>query len=214
VRTGPLFSRNQPAFCSLQRRGNGYARHVSTLASSSSRLQRYAPWLLACAALLLLLLGTAVYVLDRPAASAALLPAAWERSVAGVSWFGSVGEWLPSFVHAFSFSIFTALVLPPSPRRAAWACGSWALVDSLAELGQHHSVAAALAAALLGPDPTRPTNPVLATLARYFSQGSFDICDLAAGLTGAGLAYLGLHWIDSRRTLQPPMRARRFQGER
>jgi hypothetical protein len=178
------------------------------------RAQQRATIGLAVLALVLLLLGTAVYVLDRPAATAALLPAAWERSVAGVAWFGSIGDWLPSFVHAFGFSVFTALVLPRTPRRAAWACGSWAVVDSLAEVGQHAVVSPILAAALLGLPPAGADKPVLACIARYFSQGSFDPRDLAAGLFGAGLAYLGLHCIDS---LSRPSRvepSHRFQGER
>ncbi len=168
---------------------------------------------LLAAATVLLLLGAAVYVLDRPAATAALLPATWVHHVAGVSWFGSVGDWLPSLVHAFAFSIFTTLVLPPSPRRATWACGSWAVVDSLAELGQHAAVSPLLAKTLLGLQPATADNSFLATLARYFSQGSFDPRDLAAGLVGAALAYLGLHCAESISRSERAESSPRFQGD-
>jgi hypothetical protein len=175
---------------------------------------RWALMGLAALALVLLLLGTAVYVLDRPAATAALLPAAWERHVTGVTWFGGLGDWLPSLAHAFGFSIFTALVLPRSPRHAAWACGCWAVVDSLAEVGQHAAVSPALAAAVLGLQPAGADSRFLATVARYFAQGGFDTRDLVAGLSGAGLAYLGLHCVDSLSRPRRAELAKGFQGDR
>ena len=76
---------------------------------------------LALAAGLALLLGAGVYLLDRPAGSAWLIPAAWQAAAPG-TWFGQVGPWLPSFTHAFAFSIFTALLLPPRVGFGAGAC--------------------------------------------------------------------------------------------
>jgi hypothetical protein len=155
---------------------------------------RLAAWALGALAV-----GAAVYLLDRPAGSAMLLPPAWQRGPAGAgvlpAVFGEFGRWLPSLVHAFAFSILTALLWPWPRHRAAAACATWAAIDTLAEIGQHPLVAAPLAgwlhAAFDGAEPA-------AAVARYLSQGSFDPADIAAGLAGAAAAYglLRRHRVD------------------
>lgn len=135
-----------------------------------------------------LLLGTAVYLLDRPAGSAWLIPPAWQAGTPG-AWFGAIGPWLPSFVHAFAFSLLTAALLPRRPGCAALACVAWGLVNALAEVGQHPAVSAQLAAGL---QRAFEGAPLAARVGRYFVQGSFDTADLAAALAGSALAYLAL----------------------
>ncbi len=137
---------------------------------------------------LALLLGAAIYLVDRPAGSAWLVPSAWQAAKPGRG-FGAVGQWLPSLVHAFAFSVLTAWLLPRRAGCAAAACLGWALVDSLAEIGQHSAVSAPLAAALAAAFDSAP---LAARLARYFTQGTFDPADLAAALAGSALAYLAL----------------------
>ena len=154
-----------------------------------------ATFVLATAALLLLLLGTLVYVLDRPAGSAWLLPAQWQVQTTA-SWFGRAGEWLPSLAHGFAFSVLTALLLPRSRRWAAAACAGWAAIDTLAELGQHRAVSAWLAQQI---EWLFNGSPWGARLAHYFSRGVFDTADVAAGLTGCALAYAAWHWAVLRR---------------
>lgn len=141
----------------------------------------------------MLALGALVYVLDRPAGSAWLMPASWERAGAS-AWLGAAGQWLPSLAHAFAFSVLTALVLPLRRRFAAAACAGWALVDTLAEVGQHAALSQQVAAgvdsllgALFGPAAW------VGQVGRYFTRGSFDPADVAAGLAGCALAYLALH---------------------
>ena len=148
------------------------------------------PARLAALAVGLLVLGTAVYLLDRTPGSAWLIPAAWQAGGGGDgrgggTVFGALGRWLPSFVHAFAFAVLT--------------CVGWALVDTLAEVGQHAAVSAPLAAAIeswLGPGPVGTS--IARPLARYFTRGSFDVADVIAGLAGAVVAY-GL----LRRALRP-----------
>jgi hypothetical protein len=152
------------------------------------RLWPRGPLGLALLALGLLLLGTLVYLLDRPAGSAWLVPPQWQQA-APKGWFGPVGPWLPSFVHAFAFSVLTALSLPRRPMALGGACVLWATIDSLAEVGQHPAFSGALAEALprwLG------NGPVVTRVGRYFDHGVFDVGDLVAGLAGAALAYLAL----------------------
>lgn len=151
---------------------------------------------LALLAALALLLGAAVYLSDRPAGSAWLLPAAWQArwqawwpAPSASGWFGSAGLWLPSFVHAFAFSVLTAWLLPARTACAAAACGGWALIDTLAELGQHASVSqdvAATVAALHGD------GPLALHIARYFTGGSFSVADLAAALAGSAAAFVAV----------------------
>ena len=144
-------------------------------------------------AVLLLAAGAAVYLLDRTPGTAMLLPAAWQRGGVGegaaAAFFGDIGGWLPSFVHAFAFSLFTALLLPHRTGPAAAACGGWAAVDTLAEIGQHAAIAPALAAAL---EQSFGAGTLVDALGRYFVRGSFNLADVEAGLVGAGLAFMAL----------------------
>lgn len=141
--------------------------------------------MLAVLALSLLAAGTLVYLLDRSAGSAWLLPAAWHSGSAR-AWFGAAGQWLPSFAHAFGFSVLTALCLPPRPLAMAGACAAWAAIDTLAEFGQRPAWSATLAEGL-----ARATgdHPLAVQIGRYFTHGAFDAADVVAGLAGAALAY-------------------------
>jgi hypothetical protein len=148
----------------------------------------------------MLLLGLAVYLLDRPSGSAWLIPRAWQATSPG-HWFGPAGPWLPSFVHAFAFSVFTAWCLPRRPPFVAAACLSWALVDTLAEIGQHAAVSAKVAAAV---EQAFDGAALAGRVGRYFTQGSFDPADVMAGLAGCALAYLFLRrFLPSDHALSP-----------
>jgi len=157
--------------------------------------------------------GMLIYLLGRAPGSAWLLPVRWQidwqthlQGAAGAmqgadaGWVGSVGLWLPSFVHAFSFSVLTAWLLPHRPAWAARACGFWAVVDSLAEIGQHPSVAPSLAAAIAA---ALDGAPLATQLGRYFTRGSFDAADVMAGLAGCASAWLALRWALRRGESRP-----------
>lgn len=143
---------------------------------------------------MVLLAGVLVYLLDRPPGSAWLVPSSWQHG-ASRQWFGPFGQWLPSFTHAFAFSLLTALCLPRRRGTLVGACAAWAAIDTLAELGQHPALSPALAEALahaLGQ------GPLVAQTGRYFTRGVFDLGDVVAGLAGALAAYVAL-----RRALPP-----------
>jgi hypothetical protein len=137
--------------------------------------------------LLALSAGLLVYLSDRPAGSAWLVPAL--PALRGMDLFGSAGAWLPSFVHPFGFGLLTAAVLP---ARATWrygACLGWFAVNAAFELGQLPQLAPRLADAIhavLGP------SPIGERLAWYFTRGSFGIDDLAAAAAGALCAAVAL----------------------
>lgn len=125
-------------------------------------------------------LGLLVYLTDRDASKAAFIPTlTW---LAGSNVFGALGGWLPSFVHTFAFSLFTAAVLSQRSVPRYGACIAWFAVNVAFELGQHPLVSVRLAEMLnggLGGLPlTRP-------LASYLASGRFDPGDIVAALLGA-----------------------------
>ena len=148
------------------------------------------PSALAALGALLLGIGLLVYLLDRPPGHALLLPA-WPRGSGG-AWFGSVGAWLPSFVHPFAFSLLTAAALGPSPRPRYGVCVAWGLVNTAFEIGQWPPSAGGLAAVLHGSVLPAPLGRALAD---YFLHGRFDVLDLAAVALGSVAAAALLHFL-------------------
>jgi hypothetical protein len=133
-------------------------------------------------------LGMLVYLCDRPASQALLMPQL--GFLAGHSWFGIAGQWLPSFVHAFAFGLFSAALLAPRPRWVFGACGFWFAVNAAFEIGQHPQVRGPLAAAL---QRGFGEGPVVRACQNYFLRGTFDVADLVAAALGALLAAGVLH---------------------
>ena len=127
-----------------------------------------------------LALGLTVYLTDRNASHAVLIPGV--AALAGSNVFGALGQWLPAAVHPFAFGLFTAAVLPP---RSAWrygACAAWCVVNLAFELGQHPLVSGYVAGALqAGSGQSVPGR----MLANYFLHGTFDGADMLAAVLGA-----------------------------
>lgn len=134
-----------------------------------------------------LALGGVVYLTDRPVGQAQLLPLLGAARSAPL--WDLVGDWLPSFVHALAFSLFSAALLPAARGWQLGACGFWGLVDTAFEVGQHALFAASLADWLRGSGAA--DWPGAAALADYLLRGTFDAADLCASLAGA-LAAAGL----------------------
>ena len=76
-------------------------------------------------ALLALAIGSLVYFSDRNASASLLMPASALNT--SRHWFGAWGQWLPSFVHPFAFSLFTASLLA---RASPWRQQPCRLVDA------------------------------------------------------------------------------------
>lgn len=133
-----------------------------------------------------LLLGTLVYVLDRPAEQT-LLANALNLPSFTLSAFGVIGDVLPAFAHVFAFILFTVAVLGNSRSVLIVTCVGWFLVDVAFELGQHPSIASWLSAHLSsGPENLMLVNHT----ADYFVYGTFDPWDLVTISVGALTAYL------------------------
>jgi hypothetical protein len=129
---------------------------------------------------LALAVGLLVYLTDRDASRAVLIPSVGALAASNV--FGMFGQWLPSFVHTFAFSLFTAAALPSRLAARYGACAAWCAVNVAFEAGQHPQVGARLAEALQrGFGRTALTRP----LANYFLRGTFDGNDIVAAVLGA-----------------------------
>jgi hypothetical protein len=135
--------------------------------------------------------GVAVYVADRPAATAYLLPQALTLTDNPGALFGTLGAFLPSFVHVYAFTLLTATVVSSStPWSAAAIATAWCITDSLFELGQHPVIAPLIAQSL----PAWFNDvPLLENVGPYFLRGTFDPADLIATLAGAAVAYLTIN---------------------
>jgi len=127
-----------------------------------------------------LALGLIVYLTDRNAAHAALIPTvAW---LSGSNLFGALGQWLPAAIHPFAFSLFTAAALPSCSASRYGACAAWCAVNIAFELGQHPLVSGYLIGALQASgDQSVPGR----MLAKYFLHGTFDGADMIAAVLGA-----------------------------
>jgi len=141
---------------------------------------------------LALLLGLLVYLADRRAAGALLLPRFAALGSGPI--FGVIAQWLPSFIHPFAFSLLSAAAMRQplaAPRTFYGACAFWWAVNLAFELAQHPRFSAPLADALqsgLGQ------GAVTAAISRYLLHGRFDWGDIAALSAGAlaAAALLGL----------------------
>ena len=138
--------------------------------------------------------GLLVYLADREPSRAALIPTV--ALLTGSNVFGLLGGWLPSFVHTFAFSLFTAAALPERAAPRYGACVAWFAVNLAFEIGQHLQVSVRLAKALQGGLGALPFSR---SLANYFLHGTFDPGDIAAALLGALAAGCVLLWMHPRR---------------
>jgi len=135
--------------------------------------------------------GLFVYLSDRVASHAALIPSI--ALLGGRNLFGTLGQWLPSFVHPLAFSLFTAAVLKPGAVACCGACTFWAVVNVVVEIGQHPAFAASWRTALHGG--VGEWAVARATL-NYFLQGTFDPYDACAATLGALAAAALLLFVD------------------
>ena len=139
--------------------------------------------------------GLAVYLADRHGTQAGLAPVL--AGVVAGPIFGPLGEWLPSGVHTFAFSLFTAAVLRPgaAPRRVA--CAAWCAVNLAFEIGQHAAFKPHWAAA---QHTVAGASPIARPVLRYLMAGTFDAGDVAAILLGALAASLLLQFVNHKAT--------------
>ena len=138
-----------------------------------------------------LAVGIAVYLFDRQPANVYFIPD-WIANLIHISpIFGSIGNYLPTFIHVYAFIILSALVLQPTRKQLFMVCTFWFVIDCLFELGQMTSVSESV----LNFIPGWFSNiPFLENTASYFLNGTFDILDLASITLGTIAAYLTIRF--------------------
>lgn len=159
---------------------------MSTGATESFRHEAIHKIALPGTSILALLLGVAVYLLDRDWASTLFLTpvAAYEPETGRL--FGLLGQVLPSFFHAYAFSLLLILALGRARyAREIGALGWFTFAAGLeilqAEYFQHLFSVPAL-------QPAAST--VLCSIQSYVANGHFDPGDLAASGLGCILAFV------------------------
>ena len=127
-----------------------------------------------------LLLGSAVYFLDRDWTDIMLLAPfiAYQGPTSAV--FGALGEFLPALLHAYAIPVLIIVALRPWPWTRPWVCLLWFTIASTLEWLQSDTAKAIFFAA----DRLPANMPLLGYLERYAMQGHFDNVDLLA--TGVG----------------------------
>jgi len=130
-----------------------------------------------------LVLGALVYLTDRHASASIGL--SFGVAAGGPYLFGAVGAWLPSFVHPFAFSLFSAATRPASAAAGYRACVGWWSVNVVFEVAQHPSLNTAVAHAI---EQAWGRNGFTRPLTGYVLRGTFDVGDLVAATAGALVA--------------------------
>ena len=169
----------------------GQTQKSSPLARSSSSVQAASPlrWHLplglVAAASLALIVGLAVYIADRSVGTSVRIPGIRAGLQGGASLFGSWGQWLPSFTHAFAFSLFTAAALPLALRYGLAACAAWGATDIALELAQH-SLLHGQTMCLF--EYSQDSSWIVTKFVHYACRGTFDMNDVFAVAVGALVA--------------------------
>lgn len=135
-----------------------------------------------------LVLGTMVYLVDRPIEQS-FIPNAISLVALTPTVFGVLGHSLPTFVHVLAFILLTTAVLAGGKNTALAVCLGWFALEAVFELGQHPAIAQWL---VKGIPPGFAHFPILNQTDRYFLNGTFDPMDLLAIALGTFAAYVAI----------------------
>lgn len=142
---------------------------------------------------LVLLLGSLVYLFDRSASGLPFLPNYFSALPAlppNLSEFGLV---FPAFAHTLGFALITTAILVLQRMAACVAVLLWPLINIAFELGQHPMVAPWIVQPL---SLQAEDNIFIDTLRCFFQGGTFDVYDMAAIMIAASSG-LVIVWLTS-----------------
>jgi hypothetical protein len=123
-----------------------------------------------------LILGALVYVLDRPTWQATILTSHFSLYVPGVSYFGILGNSLPSFLHVVAFAMLDGGLFGHGRRSCLRISLFWTGLNLLFEVAQAPAVRSSL-------------SPLTDSY-----RGTFDWFDVIAIIAGGTSSYLMLRW--------------------
>ncbi|MGC3980953.1 MAG: hypothetical protein QM808_06835 [Steroidobacteraceae bacterium] len=137
----------------------------------------------------LLLTGTLLYLLFRPAGTLQVLPNDIGLQLPLPALLRVLTDRLPTLFHTAAFSLLTCAVLDGSRRTHALICCSWALINIVFEIGQLPMVTNGVANWAAHWLAAQLPNEQARFFTRYFLHGTFDFGDLLASGLGAALAW-------------------------
>lgn len=137
-----------------------------------------------------LLLGTLVYLIDRPPEQTYfvyLSPINLSLYKKLPNFFGAIGHSLPTFIHVFAFILITAGLTSCKKGGCILICLGWFFADIAFETGQKFSSwSANLVPAWF------ESIPFLENTKNYFTHGTFDFYDIFSIALGALAGYFVL----------------------
>ena len=139
--------------------------------------------------------GVLVYVLDRQAEFVYFLPGWLSLHDTTGSIFGSIGGYLPTFIHVYVFILLTVLVAVPAITKLIPVCLAWFTLDTLFEIAQLNPIAQWIGSHTPG---WFSGIPFLENTADYFLMGTFDALDLLSIAIGTLAAYLTVSILTRR----------------
>ncbi len=154
-------------------------------------------WLQILLGILFLLIGTLVYLIDRPPEYTYFLNhynAIKTLHNTIPAFFGPLGNYLPDFMHPLSFILITAGIINCGKKGYRIICLFWLVVDCIFELGQRYSSLFTKAV----PEWFEGI-PFLEAFEVYFKKGTFDPYDLVAIFSGTITAYFILILTQKKR---------------
>jgi hypothetical protein len=148
---------------------------------------------LACTALIL---GTSVYVFDRPVDSARLIPSIFHAQYTDEKLFGRIGFFLPSLLHIYAFILFTVVTIKPTAYGLLLTCLSWFGIEAIFECLQHPLAAQFIAQKI---NNTILNHSPFTLLQEYAASGVFDPKDILGLGIGAVAAFTTVALIHIRK---------------
>lgn len=140
--------------------------------------------------------GVLIYVFDRQSEFVYFLPGWLSLNSITGDLFGSIGNYLPTFLHVYAFILLTVVVFVPSMTNLIPVCLAWFTLDSLFEIAQLNPIAVWIG----NHTPTWFSGiPFLENTTNYFLMGTFDVLDLISIAAGTLAAYLTIKF-NTRRT--------------
>ncbi len=153
---------------------------------------------LALLGLLALVLGSIVYLVDRPAGHLILVTEGMSLYGRTPITFGALAQVLPAFTHVFALCVLMGALTKSSRPITLAICLGWLAVDGAFEIGQHTVIARAVGNGFANLDSSSAVTRVVLD---YLQAGRFDPLDMLAIGLGALAAYATI------RTLSTPARA-------
>ena len=145
----------------------------------------------------LLSIGALIYLIDRPPGQTYLLfslPFEFSLYNNHSPFFGTIGNYLPHFLHVSAFILLTAGLLNCGKRGYLVICLFWVIINGGFELGQKYSdYAAALVPAWFD------RVYILENTKNYFMHGTYCHLDIAAIIIGGISGYAFLRYTNHRR---------------